>query len=410
MFRRLFTLMTVFELLTVISGRSINYMFPIMSANSETASVESQGLLFALPSLCVCILGFFIGSLVDNFSKIPVLVVTNIIRILVLGAMVVYYMRCGEIPLLYLNVVACIMAICALTHQTAVTGLTTKIFDIKRYVLVNSMLNIVNAVGKLCGATIAGLLLYILWARDIVLALIMVYALSIVVLFMFPRHIEQPIASDKRRKVMRLSHVIEGIRLVCTSRILRPGMLALTHYYCFSAVLKALSVYYYVRIINLSPGLVTCLLVAPSIGNIVGSTIISRLPNNFPIGTFFSSFFVGIAAAELVTIKVAGLEESMTQMIVMCIAQLVSGICFSMTQVTYGTVCQMFVPSDKISRVFASTRCLFMLSEAAGGIFGGMLITNQNMQDSLVFASFTLGAAIFWIHTKSSLPAVRLFK
>ncbi|HEY7036505.1 MAG TPA: MFS transporter [Thermomicrobiales bacterium] len=158
-FRRLWMAQTISQLGSQVSFLAI----PLTAAVMLGATPTEMGVLSAMGSVPSLLVGLLAGAIVDRRPRRPVLVSSDLVRAVLLGAIpLAWLVGALNMPLLYL--VAFLSGACALFFDVAYQSFLPSLIERDRLVEGNSDLELSRSAAQVAGPTLAGGLIQLLKA------------------------------------------------------------------------------------------------------------------------------------------------------------------------------------------------------------------------------------------------------
>lgn len=320
-------------------------------------------LLFALP----------FGVWVDRSRRRPILIGTNLVRLVLIGA-VPALAGIDQLYLWVLFVVAFGVGVATVLFDVCwMSYVPILVRDPQQLVLANSRLGATSSAAEAAGPSVGGALVGLLTA-PITLALDAVsYLVSVLALASIRAREPVPPRPTQRRSLR--AELAEGLRWVFTDRYLRAIALVGAACNFITAGVQSLFLIYAVKDRGLDPALLGLIFSVGALGGIAGALITGRLLGRFRLGwVYVGSLAIAFAACALIPVVDGGQPVRVA---------LYTALYFLMfAGVTTGNIVvlslrQTITPRALLGRMNAAMRTLMVgfgaLGAPVGGVLGGLL-------------------------------------
>lgn len=368
-------------------GSMITYIaLPLVAILSLDASSFEVGLLTAAGYAAWILVGLPAGALLDQRLKRPVMVFCDVVR----AALVL------SIP------VAAALDVLTLGQLYAValgTGILTTVFDIaypayvphivdqSDLVTANARLQLIYSTSQISGPSVGGGLVQILTAPFAILVNVATFLISA----MYIKRIDDTEPPPRTKPGENLmTQIKEGLRFVRQHRVIRAVMIASAGFNFFIAAHEALVVFFLVKSVGVSPGLVGVLLASAGIGGLVGASLMGLAQRR--LGTVRLIWVV--PALTVPFGMLLPLTENGWGLVFFVVGALVPAIGVVAFNVAVGTFVQTLVPMDMLSRAGASIRVVTRSALPVGAFVGGAVALQIPISVALLGAALGMTVSI----------------
>lgn len=355
---------------------------PLIAVLTLAATPAQLGLLAAVGSLPVLILGLFVGAWVDRLPRRPIMIAADIIRLLLLLAIPAAALTNRlSIELLYLTLA--LLGVLGLVFETAYRAYLPALVPREQLPEANRRLSTSDSLAEVGGPALAGALIQVISAPLALLvdAVTFLFSASIFATIRTPEPEPEP-SAESTRSLLR--EIAEGLRLVARDRILLTLVIALGGGSFFGNFIGALYDIYLLRELGLSPAVLGITIAAGGVGALAGALLSSRLERRFGVGkTLVGSLLFNAALSLLLPLAGGSPLQAALMLIIMQIfgdaAMMVYGI-HSLSLV------QSMVPNRLLGRVNASFGFVGMGVAPLGALVAGVLGTAVGTRPTLLIA------------------------
>lgn len=333
------------------------------------------------------------GVWVDRWPRRPILIVGDLGRAVLLATIPLAYVVDG-LTLAQLFVVGFIYGVCTVFFDVAYQSYLPSVVEREQIIEGNSKLEISRSAAQIAGPGLGGVLIQIFTAPYAVL----VDALSFLGSGLFvlsirnrvEPHVAVAAASDRPSLWTDLK---EGLRFVLGNPYLRAqaGCTATSNFFflmAFSIVLV-----YYVRVLDLSPGVIGIVLSIGSIGSLVAAFTASRLTSRFGVGptTVAAAFLQGPA------LLLVALAPQAAPIPVLVASGLLTGFVIVVYNINQLSFRQAICPERLQGRMNSVMRFIVWGTIPLGSLTGGALATWIGLRETIAIGAIGAGSAFLWI-------------
>ncbi|MBN1171195.1 MAG: MFS transporter [Micromonosporaceae bacterium] len=370
---------------------------PLTAISALHAGPTEVSLLTALQYAPVVLITLFAGVWMDRHRRRPVLVVTNLVRLLLIVL----------IPMAYLTDM---LSLGLLYLVTLVVGLLTAVSDVAYLVYLSSLVprgQLIEANAKLEGAYsiaeiggpgMGGVLVQWLTA-PVALVANAGTCLFAAVAFLGIRKPEAVPESVNRRDNKRgaiFREIVDGIRAVLRHRILRLLVLQGAVFNLFERIVLTLYLLFGVRELGLDAGHIGLILTTASFGGLIGALVADRAASAIGVGRSIVVSMV-ISAVGLVVIPLAPPTRSIA-IAVLITGFVLHGFGLSVFHVHALSVRIAVAPPELLGRIQATFRLVLYGMVPIGALFAGLFGNLVGIRAAMMLGAVPLLALsiMFW--------------
>jgi MFS family permease len=252
------------------------------------------GLVNAARWVPYLLLGLLAGVFVDRMRRRPLLVATDLLSALALGAIPVLEVA-GHLTVGWLMVLMIVFGLCTLVGDTAFQSFVPRLVPGALLGPAHARLDQSDAVAQASGPAVAGALVSLLGAPLAILVDAVSYVVSAVLLATVK--VEEQVRTAPLRLRGVWSEVGEGLRWVYRHPTLLPQALSTHAWFVCSAIAGAVLTPFALRTLHLSPATLGLALAAAGVGALLGASVAVRLGSRFGAGRVIIAARFGTAAA-----------------------------------------------------------------------------------------------------------------
>jgi MFS family permease len=339
-------------------------------------------ILFTLPA----------GVWVDRLPRRPILIAGDFGRAALLATIPVAYIA-DVLALWQLYVVGFLVGICTVFFDIAYQSYLPALVERKHIIEGNSKLEISRSSAQIGGPGLGGLLVQLFTAPYAIL----VDAVSFVGSGLFVLRIDKQeppvVAAEDGAKPSMRTELKEGLRFVLGNPYLRAqaGCTATSNF--FFNVSFSIIVVFFVRELDLSPGVIGLVFSLSSVGSLIAAVVSRRISNRFGIGPTT----IAVALLQGPAMLLIALAPESFPLPFLVAGGVVIGfvvVSYNIVQVSYR---QAICPERLQGRMNSVMRFLVWGTIPLGSLTGGGLATWLGLRETMVIGSIGGGAAFLWI-------------
>jgi MFS family permease len=356
------------------SGSAITTVaMPLVAVVSLGASPVEMGLLSALTVLPHLVFGLPAGVWVNRWSRRRVMIVADVGRALLLGAIPVLS-AFGLLRMEHLYVVAALAGVLTLFSDTASMTLLPALVPREDLMQANSASMLNQTVASSTGPSIAGALTQVAGAAFA----IAVDALSFVVSAVASYLIKEPTVVVPPSGQARL---LVGLRVLFGNPVLSALTLSATIAAIAGALQGPLIVLYLVRDLHWPPVLVGVAITVAGVSSVLATLVAPLFSRTLGIGRAY------LSGQLLASLAPAVLAVGWTPLVL--VAQFLAGSGMPLYGVPQRTLRQSLVPAHLLAQATATWRTLVIGGQTLGAVTGGLAAAHFGVRPTLLLS--TLG-------------------
>lgn len=265
---------------------------PMAAILALDASPAQLGLLAALSLGPGVILGLFAGGWADRNYRRPILIGTDLLRVLLLLSVpIAAWMHWLTMPQLYL--VAAAVGAASLMFAVADHAYLPSLIDRSQLMEGNAKLGVTESVAEIGGPALAGLLFKVLTAPVALLVNAATYLVSAIFLWTIRKPEPPPAPVDKAEHPF--SDLMFGLRAIWREPLVRPLLLMTVFQTLFSSFFAALYLLFAIRTLGLTTDLLGLVIAVGGVGALLGAVIAPLAVRWLGLGP--AIIWLGLAAA-----------------------------------------------------------------------------------------------------------------
>jgi predicted MFS family arabinose efflux permease len=367
-----------------------NFALPTLAVLVLHASPPQIGALAALQMLPFPVLGMFVGVLADRYSRRRMMLISDWIRFLVLGAIpVAAWFGHLSLPLLY--VVALIGGTASVFFGIAYQSYLPVVVKTDELTSANAKLEFSNSGTQMAGSALGGLIIQWIGAVAAIAVDAISYLVSVLSLSLIRKR-EPPHDGPRLTARQGLREIAEGITFVVASPDLRWIALTTGTINFGSAVVNAVILIYAYRILRLQPGWLGLAFGVAEIG-FIGALFATRLRARFGLrNVLIGAVAFGAVGGVAYLLASAGLPY-----VVMAVATAISAITvpiYNINQISYR---QALTGIRMQGRVNATMRTFVWGTLPIGSLVGGYLGSAVGVPQTIVIGTVVWFASALWL-------------
>jgi len=377
------------ETVSLFGTQVTTLALPLTAIYSFRASALEVGVLRFVQLAPYIGFALVFGAWVDRHRRRPVMVWTNVVRMILIGLIPVLHWA-GRLDMPVLLTVACVVGVASVMYDVSWMPFVPSIVDPRDYVEANAKMAFSTSASSVAGPGLAGFLVAALGAPVTLVVDSFSYLFSIATLLLVRR--EEPVPPPAGRR-----HLGQEVRTGLTWVFARPMLrwLAIGGFWANFSMVTVWTVFllygtYQLRFSSFTLGLIFTI---SSVGGVLGALIAGRVMKRFPLGlTYFVSLF-GLLIGPVVIVLAAGPRPVVVGL--MILSFFITSFGLGIANVVVVTLRQVTTPASLMSRMTACFRMLLFGGGAVGGLAAGLLATWVGDKNALiVIAVVSAGAAV----------------
>lgn len=387
-FRWLWAGQTASVLGTAVSGLAI----PTIAIVSLSATPLAVGVLGAVQFAAFPLLGLVAGVWVDRWSRRTTMLVADVIRALALGTIPLAAFA-HVLGFAQLVAVAACVGVASVFFEVAYQSLVPSLVEPADLEGANARLEFSNSAAQIAGNGLAGALISFSGAPVAVIVDAASYVVSVLTLAALRVH-EPHRAERTAERAPFAAELREGIAVVLQS----PALVRIAGATATSnlgiAMMMAVGLLYFYRVLHLTPVVVGVLFAVANLG-FVGALFAPRIARRFGPGrTMAWSLSIGVLSQFLLPLALF-----VPPLPVLFAAELAMTACVPVYNITQVSLRQRLIPSDKLGRANATLRTVVWGTLPLGTLLGGALGSAIGIVPTLVAGAVVAACAIPWVLT-----------
>lgn len=370
-FRLLLAGQTTSQLGAQVSGVAI----PLLAVATLHASAFEVGLLGAASTVAFAVLGLPAGAWIDRVRRRPVLVASDLARAVLLATIPLAWMI-GVLSVWHLLVVSLLVGVARVFFDVGYRSYLPAVIGREKVLAGNSSLEFVRASGQVAGPALGGVLVAAIGAALVVLVQAVTFAVSAACLLGIRAREARPGAVDgpstpgdgAPRRRMR-ADIMEGLRFVFRTRVLRATAIASAISNFAFAVASAVNIVFLSRTLELPAAVIGIVIAVGSVTVMIGAAFTTRLA-----GAVGSARIIWLSLAVTAPLSLATAFAQPGWWTLLVVVGIAAGefgqIVYSITNVSLR---QQIVPDRILGRVNATMQVVVMGLFPVGAIIGGVL-------------------------------------
>ncbi|GAA0944093.1 MFS transporter [Kribbella koreensis] len=384
------------EFLKLWSGQAISWTgsaittvaMPLVAVVTLHASAVEMGVLAALNVLPHLVFGLPAGLWASRFSLRRVLIVADLGRALLLGA-IPLLASIGHLQMLHLYLVAVGAGTLTLLSDTASQSLLPVLIPRKDLMSANSATLFTQTVAGTAGPSLAGALIAAASAPFAITFDALSYAASAVTSVLLKK---PPPLPTSRGPALSLTG---GLRHLFGDPLLRPLVISATAAAAFGALQAPLAVLYLVRELHWSPVLVGAAITVAGVASALGALAAPAYGRLLGLGRAY------ITGQLLASLSGLALAAALTPLAFL--SQLLTGLGMPLYGVPQRTLRQSLVPPALLPQTTATWRTLVTGGQTLGALTSGVLATTVGLRPTFILTTLGMLTATLY----SALSALR---
>ncbi|MFJ8664824.1 MFS transporter [Streptomyces sp. NPDC093600] len=377
------------QTVSMIGTNMTRVAIPLLAAGALSATPFQMGLLQAAQTVAFLLVGLPAGVFVDRSRRRPILIVCDLLRALLMAAIV-------------LGFLLDLVTFPALLAVTLLVGLATAFFEIayQSYIPVvvgrdhlvegNARLESTNAVSRLAGPTLGGGLVQLVGA----VATVSVQAATHVVSALLLSRIRTPEAVPERTERRRMgAEIREGLRFVLREPVFRAITGSAATYNFFYAVSLPLVMLLLVDEMELSGTAVGVLMAVSGVGGVLGASFAGRLARRFgQVRAMWTAYLLTVPTALFIPFAESGWKS-----LLFAVPWFVMSFGIVVYNVGQVSIRQQLCPPELLGRMNASVRFLVWGILPLGSVTGGALGEWLGIRGALLVGGAGMSAGVLWL-------------
>ena len=389
---RAFLMLWVGQTVSLLGSQVTALALPLTAVLVLHADAAQLGLLGALQTAPFLPAGLAAGVLADRVRRRPVLVAADTARAFLLASIPLAW-SLGALHLRQLYVVGLLAGTLRMFFNVAYSAYLPSLVARERLVEGNSKLGLSASVAEVAGPGLAGALVALATAPVAIVVDAASFLASALSLALIRTPEAAPRAPDERSGVWR--ELREGLALIWRHASLR----AITGYSLlmnlFFQAIQAIFVLYVARDLRLSPALFGVILMASSVGSLLGALLVPVLTRRIGPGPALlvgaGCYGVGALAIPLAT------RPPLQALGVLLPAWGLIGVGNGLSNIVSVSLKQLMIPDRLLGRASASGMAVGWGAAPLGALLGGALGQALGLRAALLLAALGTLSGVLWL-------------
>ena len=363
-FVKLWTGQTVSKFGSHITGVAL----PLTAVLTLSATPAQMGVLAALGSLPVLLIGLPAGAWVDRLRRRPVLIAADVGRALLLFSIpVAALLHALRIEQLY--VVALLAGALTVFFDVANPAFLPAIVQAGQLVEGNSKLGASDSLAEIAGPTLAGGLVQWITAPLAIAVDAASFVVSALYLWAIRGREPEPAQAVERQGVG--GEIVEGMRMVLDQPVLRALAGTMATFTFFGNFIGTLYTIYILRTLHVAPAVVGVLIGLGGVGALVGALLAEPLVRRLGLGRTLIAAMAFYGCTGL-TIPLAG-GPTFVAVGMLAAGQFIGDVAIAVYLINDVSLRQSVIPSGMLGRANASMQVLERGIGPVGALLAGIL-------------------------------------
>lgn len=376
-------------------GSQITFLaLPLTAILVLDATPIQVGILMAAEELPALLIGLFVGVWVDHTRRLPILIVADLGRAVLLAVVPVAAIL-GLLRIEHLYIACFLVSVLGLFFGVAFRSFLPSLVGREQLVEANSKLELSSSVAEIVGPGVAGGLVQVMTAPIAIAVDAISFLVSALLLGLIRVSEPAPRPAGQRQNIRK--EIGEGLELVLRDRLLRPIAGCLSTFYLFNGVLEAIFILCVTQELGIGAALLGLIFAGGSVGFLVGALlpgwVIGRL--GWGPGIMVGLLLVGLS--DLLIPLVGGSAVLVVAVVVLSTAQFFFGLGLVIFNTGQVSLRQAKTPDELQGRMNATMSFLAGAVVPLGGLLGGALGETIGLRPTLLLAAFGEILSVLWL-------------
>ena len=387
-FMKLWAGQTISEFGSRITREALPYTAALVLA----ATPFQMGLLMAIGTAPVLIIGLLAGVWVDRLRRRPIMIMSDIGRAVIL-LFVPLAAIAGILKVEHLYIIAALVGILTVFFEVADQSYLPTLVSREHLVEGNSKLGATSSLAEIGGPPLAGLLVQLITAPISIIFDALSFVFSAFCIGTIRTVEPAPVPPEQRQKVWQ--EIAEGLRLVLRHPLLRPLAAASATHNFFGGFIGALYILFATTELNISPAFLGFCIAMGGVGAFGGAMLAGPAVKRFGLGT---TLIAGLVISSLSLLLLPLASGPLVLIIAFVVISQVLGDAGSVVYLINATsLRQIVVPDHLLGRANASMHFLVGGVGPIGALIGGGLAELIGMRLTLLIGILGTLLAFLWI-------------
>jgi MFS family permease len=377
------------QLVTQLGSEVTLLAIPLLAVAMGVSPLE-MGVLVAIEFLPALLLGLPIGVLVDRHKPKTFMVVADLARAALLGALAVLW-NVDRLEIWTLCTIGFLLGTFRMMFDVSYGTIVPSILDEDQILDGNAKLGLARSVSELSGPPLGGFLVQALTAGTAVVVDAASFLVSgIAISMMSPRPVPRPPA-DEAAKPSFVGEMVAGVRAVLGHEVRRLIIASAALWNLFYCLILAVFVLHVVRTLGVSPWLLGLSYVPGGLGFMLGATLAPRVARRIGTGrTTFLGVLSTTGWGALAGMATGGMYEVAG---ILMAATFLFGFGQALFNISAATIMQTVTARDILGRVNSVASVLYRSTLPIGGMIGGVLGEHLGMRTTVMIGALGLLAS-----------------
>lgn len=363
---------------------------PVVAVITLAASPAQMGLLVTAASVPVLVLGLFAGAWVDRLRRRPIMIFTDLARLLLLLSIPLMALT-DTLSMTVLYAVTALISTFSLFFNLAYRSILPSLISRTAIPEGNSKLATTDSLAEIGGPAVTGLLIQAVTAPFAILFDAATFLVSAVTVSL----IRTPEPAPEHPDENLLAEMMEGISVITHHPVLWILAVGIGWQRFFGNFFATLYSLYVIRELGLSPSELGFLIGCGGIGALMGAALSRPLLQRFGMGTAMTGALLLGASINLL-IPMAGGSPLMI-FLMMAAAQIIGDAAMTVFQIHDMSLRQILVPDRLLGRANASMDFLAEGVSPMGALAAGVMATFIGTRLTIWVAVLGILASALWI-------------
>jgi MFS family permease len=365
---------------------------PLAANLTLHANASQMGLLAALGSAPVLLIGLFAGVWIDRARRRPVMIVSDLAR----AALLVSIPLAAVLGLLHIEqlyVVTALVGMLTVFYEVANQSFLPTLVQREHIIDVNSKLSASGSLAEIGGPTLAGVLVQVMTAPIAILFDVVSFLASALCTGFIRVKEPPPVVSAEEQSTWR--QIREGLHQVLGNPLLRAVAASSAMRNFSGGAFAALYGLYVIRVLGVTPALFGLLVTAGGAGALLGAFAAGRFVRRFGIGRVLIGALLLSAVVSLMTPLATG--PSIVVYAMLFTGQLVGDFGLEIYFINEVSLLQIIVLDQSLGKASASMRFLVESMVPVGAILAGVLGTTWGIRPTLLAGTVGFCLSTLWL-------------
>lgn len=389
---RHFALLWSGQTISEFGSRITREGLPLAANLTLRATASQMGLLAALSTAPVLLIGLLAGVWIDRVRRRPVMIVSDLARALLLVSIPLAAVL-GMLHIEQLYIVAALVGMLTVFYEVANQSFLPTLVQRERIIEGNSKLSASGSLAEIGGPTLAGVLVQLITAPLAILFDVFSFLVSALCTSFI--RVQEPALAPPAERQNVWQEMRVGLCLVLGNPLLRAvAASSAMNNFCGGAF-AALYGLYVIRTLHISPALFGVLVTAGGVGALLGAFFAGRIVRRFGMGKTLIGAALLHGILSLGTPLAAGTSSIVVA--ILLTGQFVGDFGLEIYFINEVSLLQMLIPDQYLGRASASMHFLINGMVPIGAILAGFLGATWGMRPTLLAGSIGMGLSALWL-------------